>query len=163
MTRRRRKNLINKYNMGFFKTLGRKLGHAAHSIGKKAGKVVHKAVQYTAEHAGQVADVADKVSGVAGTLATGAAMMGLEPVAAGLAGVAAGAKGVSKVADIAGTAAKTGVATLGAIDAGRQAIDQARIGNVGTAVEFAKAGVSMAKSAKGLGEITKKKIERTRK
>ena len=149
--------------MGFFSNLGRKIGGAAESFGKKASRAYHKGVKVVADHAGQVADIADKVSGVAGTLATGAAMVGLEPVAAGLAGVAAAGKGVSKIADVAGTAAKTAIAAEGSFNAGRQALDQARKGNIQGAVEFGKASVSMAKSAKGLGDITKSKIERNRK
>ncbi len=146
--------------MGFFSNLGSKISHAAHSIGAKASHVVRKGVKLVADHAGTVKDIADKVGGVAGTLATGAAMVGLEPLAAGLAGVAAASKGVSKIADVAGTAAKTAQASIGAFDAGRNALDQARKGNISNAIEFGKAGVSMAQSAKGLGDITRKKIQR---
>jgi len=76
---------------------------------------------------------------------------------------AAASKGVSKIADVAGSAAKSAMAAKASFDAGRQALDQARKGNIGSAIELGKTSVSMAKSAKGLGDITKSKIERNRK
>ena len=142
--------------MGFFSNLGRKIGGAAESFGKKASRAYHKGIKVVADHAGQVADVADKVSGVAGTLATGAAMIGLEPVAAA-------SKGISKVADVAESASKGMMAAESAVKSGRDAIDNIRSGNFQAAASNARAAKNFGEAAMIRGQITKSKIERNRK
>lgn len=138
--------------MGFFSNLGSKISHAAHDLGAKASHVVRKGVKIVADHAGTVRDVADKVGGVAGVLATGAAMAGIAPVAAGLGAVAAGAKGVSKLADVAGTAAKGIQGATAAVTHGRDAIDSIRAGNIGTGIAQGKAAVAGAQLASTSGK-----------
>lgn len=145
--------------MGFFSNLGSKISHAAQGLGSKAASVIRKGEKFVADNAGTVSNIADKVSGVAGTLATGAAMIGLEPVAVGLGAVAAGAKGVSKVADVAGTAAKGLIGAQAAVSHGKDAIDSLRAGNIGTAIAQGKAAVAggqlAATAGKRIQRITK--------
>lgn len=143
--------------MGFFSSLGSKISHGLHSIGKKASSVVKRGTKWVGEHAASIETGADMVGKIAGGLATGAAMIGLEPVAAGLGVVAAGAKGVSKLAGMADTAYQAG-----------QAIDHLRSGSVGKGILSAggaaiKAGQHITKDqVKDVAKQGYKQIQRAR-
>tara|TARA_R110000803_G_scaffold15315_2_gene42499 strand:- start:4549 stop:4995 length:447 start_codon:yes stop_codon:yes gene_type:complete len=146
--------------MSFFSRLGSKITHAGNSIGKKAGALARKGVKVVAENAAQVATVANSVSKVSGALATGAAMVGLEPVAAGLAAVSAGAKGVSKVADVAGGAARGMVNASDAVRHGGQAIDKLRKGNISGAIASADVAAKFGSAAATRAGTFRKEIQR---
>ena len=175
--------------MSFFGSLGKKIGGAVSSMGKKARATIKKGVKFTADKAGKIADVAGsvkkvadgvgKVAGFVGsgaaTLAAGAAMVGLEPVAAGLAGVAAAGKGVqglaTGVSSVAGkvegaardadTAAKTIKAGMAAKRHGEAAIDSMRKGNIMDAIKEGEKAVDAGEAAgKGASQFVKKEIQR---
>jgi len=146
--------------MSFFSRLGSKITHAANSIGKKAAGIAKKGVKVVAENASKVATVANSVSKVSGALATGAAMVGLEPVAAGLAAVSASAKGVSKVADVAGVAARGMVNASDAVTHGGQAIDKLRRGNISGAIQSGVVAAKFGSAAVGRAGTTRKEIQR---
>ena len=52
--------------MGFFSSIGKKIGSEVHSLGQKAKSVVKKGVKVVSSHAGQIADVAGSVKDIAG-------------------------------------------------------------------------------------------------
>ena len=163
--------------MGYFSTLGKKIGSEVNSLGQKALGGIRKGVKVVSSEAGKIEKVAKSVGGVAGTISSvagtigaGAAMIGLEPVAAAALGVSAAAKGVQKGAEFVGGVAgkvdtlRSGVrmakATSIGIQSAERGIDAMRRGDVKSAVQDARMVADAAKVAVTDANKIRKQIER---
>lgn len=164
--------------MGYFSTLGKKIGSEVNSLGQKALGGIRKGVKVVSSEAGKiekvaksVGSVAGTISSVAGTIGAGAAMIGLEPVAAAALGVSAAAKGVQKGADFVGgvagkvdagvkTAQRMAKATSIGIQSAERGIDAMRRGDIKAAVQDARMVGDAAKVAVTDANQIRKQIER---
>jgi hypothetical protein len=160
--------------MGFFSTLGKKIGSGVNSLGQKALGGIKKGVKVVSSEAGKiekgaksVGSVAGTISSVAGTIGAGAAIIGLEPVAAAALGVSAAAKGVQKGADFVGGVAgkvdagvRVAKATSIGIQSAERGIDAMRRGDVKAAVQDARMVADAAMVDVTAANQIRKQIER---